>query len=308
MYPEDPAVRAGLEWCERNLNFSRYELYELYTIERLGILMGRSDLAKKDWFQEGAKLLVNPMNKWVAAGGVDAGQQIGTAFGLLFLARGLEPIIFHKLERPGQDWDLDHYDVKHLVEFISERFQQPKQWRIVSLEAPEALLQRVPTLYVSGHDELKFTSAEKDKLRNYVDKGGVLFGTACCAKPAFDASFRKLVAELWPDRPLAPLPEGHPIYNTPLSAKGAPKLQAIFRPGEGGKPERLAVIYSPTDLCCRWHAGGDRARDAFAVGANIYFFVNKQNPKAAEPVTEPETTKVGEKKESKDDKKQPDLP
>jgi hypothetical protein len=37
---------------------------------------------------------------------------------------------------------------------------------------------------------------------------------------------------------------------------------------------RLGVIYSPYDLCCRWHTGGERAAAILDVGANLYFYVS----------------------------------
>jgi hypothetical protein len=33
------------------------------------------------------------------------------------------------------------------------------------------------------------------------------------------------------------------------------------------------MIYLPRDYGCRWHTGGPEAREAFAIGAGIYFFI-----------------------------------
>ena len=97
-------------------------------------------------------------------------QQIGAAFAVLFLARGLEPIIINKLERRDtNDWNNDPYDVKHLAEYITAKFQRPVQWRIVTLDAPVDFLLKVPILFINGHEALQFTDADKAKLKEYVE-------------------------------------------------------------------------------------------------------------------------------------------
>jgi hypothetical protein len=50
---------------------------------------------------------------------------------------------------------------------------------------------------------------------------------------------------------------------------------------------RLGVIYSPYDMCCRWHQGGTRAKPVFDVGTNIFYYVDKVASKtAAKPPAE----------------------
>ncbi len=257
MVPENPAVERGAAWLGKNPMTGAP--YAWYAIERLGILTGRSEFGGKDWMGEGtAELLKGGWKNDVP----------NTAFVVLFLARALEPLIINKLKRDG-DWNNDPYDVKHLTEYIGTKFQYPKQWRIVTLDATVDDLLRSPILYISGHEALEFTPGEKAKLKEYVDRGGTILAVSCCAKKPFDESLRKLAAELWPDSAFEPLPKTHPIYLTPRPLATPPALEGLALKGSG----RLGIIYSPTDLCCRWHQGGGRATSVFDVGANTYFYI-----------------------------------
>ena len=124
--------------------------------------------------------------------------EVTACFGVMFLARGLEPIVINKLERRGtDDWNNTPYDVKHLVEYIQDHYQLPIQWRIVSLEAPKHILHKTPILHISGHNKLDFNDTEKQKLKAYVDQGGTILGQACCSRKPFDTSFREFVKEVF---------------------------------------------------------------------------------------------------------------
>ncbi len=251
--PRSGSVQRGIDWISSNLDYDSLETYGFYATERLGILSGRSEFGGKSWFDEGARRLLEN-RRWPSHGARQDDQQIGASFAVLFLSRGLEPIIINKLERKGtDDWHNDPYDVKHLTEYISKRFQHPKQWRIVTLEADVDFLLRVPILYVNGHDALSFDAAEKTKLKEYVQRGGTIFAMACCGKKAFDKSFRELIAELWPEGKLEPVPKDHDIYTNPRPLASRPKLLGMALPDQGG---RLAVVHSAYDLCCGWHNCG----------------------------------------------------
>jgi hypothetical protein len=259
MVPENPAVERGMKWVGQRMGGSPYAWY---AVERLGILSGRGEFGGNDWLEKGAKAL--------AKGGAVGGKQEDTAFVVLFLARALEPIIINKLKRPG-DWNDDPYDIKHLTEYISGKFQYLKQWRIVTMDAPVDFLLKVPILFISGHKALTFTDEEKTKLKEYVNRGGTILGMDCCSKKPFDKSFRALAAELWPESKMEVLPKTHSIYSNPRPLTEKPTLEGVnLGQGQG----RLGVIYVPSDLCCRWHVGGAGANPVFDVGANIYFYVS----------------------------------
>ena len=85
-----------------------------------------------------------------------------------------------------------------------------------------------------------------------MDNGGFLFVEACqgegCGDAAFDQAFRNLMAELFPDSQLEPLPPDHPIWRANYPLVPDPErpllgLQACCR---------TSVVYCPANLSCYW--------------------------------------------------------
>jgi hypothetical protein len=261
---------AGLKWIGEHWEKRQWS-YGWYGCERLGILIGYSEFGGHDWYQEGAADLIGT----VGEGNPYHGIVCDTSFGVLFLARGRNPIIINKLKRQG-DWNLHRFDISHLIEHISGPWQTPCQWRIVTLDAPVEFLSKVPILWVSGHEALKFTAEEKQKLKEYVEKGGTILAEDCCSKPGFGTTFKELLKELWPDCTLADLPKNHAIYTSFRKLTNAPRLMGLaLEKGQG----RLGVIYIPNGISCRWEVGGVGAKPWLDVGACIYLYVEKAGRK-----------------------------
>ena len=120
-----------------------------------------------------------------------------------------------------------------------------------------------PLLYLTGHGAIGLDPAERGALKRYLERGGLLWADACCGRREFDAAFRKLAAELFPEGKLSPLAADHPLYRSgyaidavrcadrPRTAGTAftarpPRLEGLYL----GK--RLAVVYSPDSLGCGW--------------------------------------------------------
>ncbi len=262
-------VDRGLDWIAKHWN-TGLQPYGWYACERLGMLTGYSEFGGNDWYEAGAEKLCGP----VASGTIDGfgGNMPSLCFGILFLSRGMSPVIINKLRRQG-DWDLHLHDIAHVTDYISDKFQYAKQWRIVTLNASTDYLLRVPILWISGHEKLQFTDEDKKKLKEYVERGGTILAEACCSKHAFDQSFRSLMAELWPDAALQPLPSTHQIYDMPRPLKELrPEILGLAIKANQG---RLGVIYLPHGISCQWERGGSEAVPALDVAANIYFYVEK---------------------------------
>ena len=287
--PRSKAVENGLKWIADNWETGRVgsDTYGLYALERLGIIMGRANIGGHDWYNDGARMLVG-RRRWGSMFGTPA---VSAAFGVMFLARGLEPIVINKLQRRDtNDWNNTPYDVKHLVEYIYDHYQLPIQWRIVTLEAPMELLLRTPIIHMSGHLKLDFNDTEKKKLKEYVMRGGTIVGQACCSKKEFDTSFREFVKEVFGGE-LRRIAKTHRIYERMRVRGMAPKPVVEIFPldDQQGRP---GVIYLPHGQCRNWHLGGTRAREAFAVGTGIYFYVTiecrkmyeRAHPEAAAPM------------------------
>ncbi|ADV61004.1 Prenyltransferase/squalene oxidase [Isosphaera pallida ATCC 43644] len=142
-----------------------------------------------------------------------------------------------------------------------------------------------PLIYVHGRASLSFTPEDMEALRKHLDPGrGLFFADAACGSPAFDAAFRKFVAELLPNNPLEPIPPDDELFNVVYD------LNAVeFSKAAGGRigPAELegvkingrwVVIYSKYDLGCALerHQGSDckgyKYESALKIVSNIVVY------------------------------------
>jgi hypothetical protein len=123
-------------------------------------------------------------------------------------------------------------------------------------------------LYLHGRGQFDYTDAELKRLKFNLETGGLLMADACCGSPAFDDSFRKVIAKLWgKEHPLEAIPASDELYSRELNGakieevrcrKEGPdgkRSDATFRSGppqlEGVKINgRWVVIYSKYDIGC----------------------------------------------------------
>ena len=154
--------------------------------------------------------------------------------------------------------------------------------QFIPVDLDDDALFRHPFVIFSGEQAFDLSDDEAARLRDYVQRGGFILASAGCSNAAWADSFRALMARLFPDRPLTPLPADHPLMHT---------LYRIDQP-VGRKPfdghalwhltlnDRLAVLYSPLGLndsanagggcCC---CGGNELRNAAAINANTLVYV-----------------------------------
>jgi hypothetical protein len=157
------------------------------------------------------------------------------------------------------DWNPRPYAVPKLLKELATRFGVAVYSRPAPLRLTDPDLGKYPILYLTGHYAFHLTEAERAALRDYLDRGGVVWAEACCGRPAFDKSLRDLMKELFPDSPLEELPADSPIYSGKVgSAIGtvaySPAVQAespkLNRPVLLGlsRHNHLALVYSPYGL------------------------------------------------------------
>jgi hypothetical protein len=290
-YRQDPALAAGINWFARNFSVNTnppnhgqaYLYYYLYGLERVGMVSSRKYLGAHHWYREGAAELVRtqaPNGAWgpgaavpLLGRGLNAQATMNTAFGLLFLAKGRAPVLIQKLQWAG-DWNNDPYDVDRLVRFVGAEWKHPLSWQFVSIGDRVEDLLDAPVLFLNGHTAPVFTPAEKERLRDFIDQGGFLLAEACCGAAPFDAAFRDLVRELFPDPEwkLRRLPDDHPVYTAYYKWTGARFLEGI------DIHCRTAVVYVPQDLSCAWHQDRPEDLGAFKLGANLCAYATGLEP------------------------------
>jgi hypothetical protein len=180
------------------------------------------------------------------------------------------------------DWATDENDINNLLIWMQTKLNIKFSYVEKSLTEIELDAERLPLLYRTGHNAFSFTPQERDRLREYLLKGGFIVFDTCCGRKEFADSVRKEMAEIFPERPLEKLPSDHPIYRcyydvplvhmtpaTGVSGAVPPPLEGI----DIGC--RTAVVFSPVDMSCGWDmhthkAGiGIQSEDALKIGANL---------------------------------------
>ena len=183
-------------------------------------------------------------------------------------------------------WRTRDNSLSMLLDVFHSQTQTPVRFEQVTVDLSAPTLFDYPLVYLTGTNAFSLTEAERDNLRTYLHRGGVLFAEAACGRPSFDDAFRKELAQVLPGSKLALLPPDHVLFQYPhklekvrlrpalarrLNRSGpmAPQLYGAVSDG------RLAVIYSPFDLSGGWalahgpYDEGLEREDALALGVNI---------------------------------------
>lgn len=257
-YKQNRAIAAGIDWLAKKFSVTEnpgrggggaYQLYYLYALERVGMISGVQVLGTHDWYREGAAELVARQHadgSWGQNGAFIGSSD--TAFGLLFLAKGNRPVLFQKLRWTGEkgsgEWNRNLHDLENLCAFIGTKLGKAVTWQTASLDQPLEELRMSPVLLITGHEFPKFTAAQMDKLKQFVETGGTVLCDACCGSPAFRQGFRAFAKEAFPDYPCRPLDAEHPIFHSFYEIGQTYGLEGI------DLGCRTGVIFSPNALSC----------------------------------------------------------
>jgi hypothetical protein len=273
----------GLLWLGKNFSVRAnpgdrtWLLYYLYGLERTGRLTGRRFIGGHDWYREGAEVLLREQDdfsgSWRGVGTAESNPLVATSLALLFLAKGRRPVVMAKAKYTGdEEWDLHAGGVPNLTRHLEKAWQRDLAWQTIDLQAATvADLLEAPVLFISGRGPLGLTQEQRDNLRMYVEQGGFIFAEACdgngCVGQAFDASFRELMKNLFPEASFRELPPEHAVW----FAEG--KVDPNYMQHLYGIDAccRTSVVYCPTNLSCFWELSAEgRELDApEAVKADI---------------------------------------
>lgn len=152
-------------------------------------------------------------------------------------------------------------------------------------------------VFMHGRHEFRFTPAERNNLRKYLENGGTLMADSICASSAFTKAFRRELAEVLPEQSLKRIPASdtlltstHGGYDLARVSLRDPQPAADDRPLatrvrrvepqlEGIRlSDRWAVIFSPLDLSCALEkheaveCRGYTREDAARLGLNVLMY------------------------------------
>ena len=285
--------------------------YYLYGLERAGRLSGWRFFGERDWYREGARYLVRAQQRndlWGAGGG--QGEVVRASFAMLFLSKGLSPVLINKLRydsveeqnATSKSWNWQPNDIRNLTDRItgSEGWPKLMTWQVLDfVRDPKSLelsdLNQSPILYLSGHRRPVFSERQIDLIREYISLGGFVLAVNNCHSDDFKAGIEELVERLYPngETSLQKLQPDHPVFraeylltNTSIDLWGA----------DFGC--RTAIMYSPDDIACLWNRwnrspllpskndGQKELRDQFAgrvtralnLGTNIVTYATGREP------------------------------
>lgn len=191
-----------------------------------------------------------------------------------------------KLRHAG-DWNVAPLSVPNLMTALRDKLGYDVVVNHKELFPRDPNLVNYPLIYIHGRASVSFGKEDIEVLRRHLEPGGgTLFADAACGSPAFDAAFRKFVAQLVPDHPLVPIPRDDDIYTKKV---GYDLSDVQYSKAAGGGREfpqlegvkingHWAVIYSKLDLGCALerHQGldckGYTPESAVRIATNIVIY------------------------------------
>jgi hypothetical protein len=302
---KDSNIANGMQWVGSHLedidsnNWAKqWRYYTMFGICRIGLASGFRYIGDHDWFQWGANTLLKEQDadgSW-GSGGFSASQDtpaveggvFNTAFSLLFLSRGRAPVLFNKLQYntvgsgkkvTEANWNQRPRDVANLTRFLARESETQLNWQIVNLTQPVSEMIEAPMLFMSGNQALKLTQDDQEKLKEYINEGGIIVGHADCSNAIFADTFRKLGQAMFPGQVFHELPADHPIFrNENFPAKlwsPVPKMEAL---DNGARVQMLLLPVG--DPAREWQTQTFPAIKKYTYGQlmmNIYLYaVDKQ--------------------------------
>ncbi|MHC4199639.1 MAG: DUF4159 domain-containing protein [Planctomycetota bacterium] len=207
VYDSSKAMQLGLNCLGKFLKQGKWspDGYSLYALERVGVLLDLRLIQGTDWYRHGASVIVSSGLKggrWGAS---------GSAFHLLFLAKGNAPIAIAKWCWGG-DWNKDHSDVRAWVDHAGKELDSRFDWWESKLDGPRCAAVNASMIFVNGHGKFRATDAELDILRRFLLKKGTVVAEGCCNSKRFIESFQRVMCErLFPGQRsrFVPLKPGH---------------------------------------------------------------------------------------------------
>ncbi len=192
-----------------------------------------------------------------------------------------------KLKHAG-DWNIAPQAIPNLMDALRK---PPFSFDVVltqkDLFPRDPNLIYYPLIYIHGRGSISFPREDLEALRQHLEPGGgTLFADAACGSPAFDATFRRFVAELLPNSRWSRSRAKDELYTDKVGfdlsrsqytkaaggGKGFPQLEGVKINGH------WAIIYSKFDIGCALerHTGidckGYTYESAVKIAGNIVIY------------------------------------
>lgn len=287
---QDRQLAAGLDWITKNFqpSISFYNFYYLYSIERVGLASGRKYFGATPWFATcGARLLDAQQANGSWTSGLDIAQSpknnqpapVDTAYALLFLARGRNPIMFNKLEYPSHKegvvsrWNARPFDDAHVTRWMGREFEKPLNWQSVNLQVDWHEWLEAPILLITGSVDPEFTDQDIAKFKAYVQAGGTILSSSDGSSKEFTKAMQKYAQMVGDDRyEMRELPPTHLLFTMDVSRK----IKGLHLLGLSNGARELWV-HCPDDLGDYWERSAYARTPVWNFAANICRYCSGQS-------------------------------
>ncbi len=151
-----------------------------------------------------------------------------------------------------------------------------RTFKAVKLDGDD--LYEFPFTIMTGENDFVLSQGERDKLKDYLSRGGFLLASAGCSSIEWDRAFRREIKRIFPGREMKPIAMTHPIFRTVFNV-----TQIHLKSATAGKvllegleiDGKIVMIYSPQGLndtahtsgcCC---CGGNEVRNSLEINVNV---------------------------------------
>lgn len=201
-----------------------------------------------------------------------------------------------KLRHTG-GWNVAPAALSNLQRFVANELGVRVDTTEHEFPINDAQLFNYHLVFMHGRNSFRLSAAERQQLRTYIERGGMLFADAVCGSEEFARAFRREMAAIFPDAPLERISIDDPLFTPEFSGfdirkvqrrepqRGDPSgpLKADYREVEPDLEgirigDRYGVIFSPYDLSCALekHASlecaGYSSEDAARIGINVVLY------------------------------------
>jgi hypothetical protein len=173
---------------------------------------------------------------------------------------------FARLRYDSGDWDYNPKVAANVLNSIVEYTNIPVFGEEVVITADSEDLASFPFLFMTGHKLVRFSERERQNLRRFVERGGLLFSDDCNHDVAglYAQSFEQEMKAVFPGpRTLEKIPNTHPLYRAFFRFPAGPPQTVHELNGWGDDivheylrgvehDGRLGVVYSNKDYGCEW--------------------------------------------------------
>ncbi|HUQ45178.1 MAG TPA: DUF4159 domain-containing protein [Gemmatimonadaceae bacterium] len=195
----------------------------------------------------------------------------------------MSDFVFATAQYESGDWDSAPLVPANIIDTIARytSIDVAPTGVIVPLASPAIM--RYPLLYLTGHLPVRFSTGERENLRTFADRGGLLFVDD--HNHDIDGTFHKTATEELARvyGRLREIPNSHPLYRSFFTFQEGPPTTSHELNGWGDnlvhktlsgaeRDGRLSLLYSSKDYSSEWNYHPDNKR--FLSVDNTKFAVN----------------------------------